>query len=427
MKYDRKIEKEIRSWYRYYKNTIKTSDFIQYEKKKAEYSEQIINKRIEKEPELSNRTDHYDCFSLCEIKFYDVLRNEGVSKLLKKLYSLPSQKYKVRNYYKKPTSKSKYDYIHMQHFNSESGIFAEIDFLKDKYIKSIEISWSQIDNFFAMLEYNFVFKKCFDENLLEDFIIKNLSLLNKRDYRSFYTIRTDNEHNYDCLIQSKNELFSVVCQHYITSLFYSEQGSKYQLPSISVVTRKEPINIDKLFLGDFCTYYYNREEKYVIVAKPFDDNNYFMLCGENRINCFRLISLISEYGNIFYYTFLGRRHMKIFEQEYSCFVTERKHIKNKDLSNLLELLHSLTDYKYNHFDLEEKFKKNWIMFCGNKENDFVLDKDFISSCKKIYLDTYEHLKLKLDSYISTTGRIVSFIALGISFMTLVLSFIFHFL
>lgn len=199
------------------------------------------------------------------------------------------------------------------------------------------------------------------------------------------------------------------------------------MPSISVVTRKEPINIDKLFLGDFCTYYYNREEKYVIVAKPFDDNNYFMLCGENRINCFRLISLISEYGNIFYYTFLGRRHMKIFEQEYSCFVTERKHIKNKDLSNLLELLHSLTDYKYNHFDLEEKFKKNWIMFCGNKENDFVLDKDFISSCKKIYLDTYEHLKLKLDSYISTTGRIVSFIALGISFMTLVLSFIFHFL
>ena len=94
---------------------------------------------------------------------------------------------------------------------------------------------------------------------------------------------------------------------------------------------------------------------------------------------------------------------------------------------MLELLHSLTDYKYNHFDLEEKFKKNWIMFCGNKENDFVLDKDFISSCKKIYLDTYEHLKLKLDSYISTTGRIGSFIALGISFMTLVLSFIFHFL
>ena len=41
----------------------------------------------------------------------------------------------------KVTCFSSYDYIHLQYYHYGYGIFAEIDFLKDKYIKSIEIIW----------------------------------------------------------------------------------------------------------------------------------------------------------------------------------------------------------------------------------------------------------------------------------------------
>lgn len=49
----------------------------------------------------AKRTDCFEKSVIAKVTIYDVLSNDGVSKLLKKLYSLSNRKFKVRNHYKK--------------------------------------------------------------------------------------------------------------------------------------------------------------------------------------------------------------------------------------------------------------------------------------------------------------------------------------
>ena len=80
-----------------------------------------------------------------------MLVNEGTIKLLRKLYSLPKRKYKVRNYYKKPGRIKKYDYIHLKYSESGWGRFAEIELLDDSYVSNISISWCQLNSYYAFM------------------------------------------------------------------------------------------------------------------------------------------------------------------------------------------------------------------------------------------------------------------------------------
>ncbi len=192
--------------------------------------------------------------------------------------------------------------MHLQYSGSFYGIFAEVEFLDDKYINSVKITWSQINSYFAILEYKFTLKHNLSEENCTRFICDNIKKLNKKDYLPYYFISNKEVIDFHILNEMNEDFFVLIFQHYITSIFYSEQGQKYRLINMVHMTRKEPINIDTLEFGYCGVSYYNKKENYMIIC---DSNyNYCLMAGNNNIPQFSLSSYIAKYGNSFYYMFL---------------------------------------------------------------------------------------------------------------------------
>ncbi|CGE75536.1 Uncharacterised protein [Streptococcus pneumoniae] len=161
------INRQAKKFFDYYLKIVATeeyqSDYQRHEQEGLEFHKKYIE---EKHPEWRTRTDYFDEFSIGEFIILDTLSNEGVNKLTKRLYSLPKSKFKVKNYYKKPTIFKKYDYVYLEYLRHGVGIFAEIDIIGDKFFSSIEISWATVNNYYAIFQYRFHFKQVLTESNL---------------------------------------------------------------------------------------------------------------------------------------------------------------------------------------------------------------------------------------------------------------------
>ena len=320
------MKREIKKCIKYYLENINSDEYKANKIKDDIEGRKVHREYIEEEKPLwKERIDYYDNSIITKISLCDILSNDGVARLLHKIYGLPKKKFDVKKYYKKPSLINKYDYIQLQYTHSKYGIFAEINLLEDKYIKSIEISWTQINSYFAFLEYEFRFKVCLDDELYHQFIYDNMRFLNSKDYITWYHVNKDKNMNNLMLQQMTDEFFALICQHYITSFLYSEQGKTNPLINMVYMTRKEPINIDTLYLGDFGVSYYNQKSNFVILS-DFDGVNHCLYTGDNSIPHFNICAYIAKYGNEFYNRFFGNRDLKIFEKDFSKFSTGRKKI-----------------------------------------------------------------------------------------------------
>ena len=366
------MRKEIRKCIQYYLKNINSDEYKKEKCKREEEGKRVYMQYVaEMKPEWLNRTDYYEDSIIAGITLYDVLSNDGVGKLLKKLYSLPRDKFKVKNYYKKPTLLNKFDYVHLQYSHSGHGIFAEIDLLDDKYIRHISVTWTQINNYYAFFEYDFQFKQSLDDELYEEFIYDNIKKITSKDYAIWYNIiNIMGKDELDCLMleQMQHEYFSLIFQHYITSYFYSEQGKENRLVNMVYMTRKKPINIDDLYLGDLSLSFYNQESNYVITG-DLDGENYCLYAGNNRIPSFSILGYIVRYGNEFYYRFFGNRELIIFEREFSKFSTGRKKITyNRHMLKLLNKMQSVSETESRR---EESFYEDFDKkYFGPLEKDF---------------------------------------------------------
>ena len=102
--------KDVKRTIKFYKKNIYSKEYKEYKTKSDLESLKNHRDYINKQkPEWKNRTDYYDKYLISHVIIWDVLSNDGVIKLLKKLYSLPKNRFRVNNYYKKPTIKNKYD------------------------------------------------------------------------------------------------------------------------------------------------------------------------------------------------------------------------------------------------------------------------------------------------------------------------------
>ncbi len=423
------MRKEAKECIKYYLKNIKSDEYKKQKEKSDIEGKKNHREYIEKEkPEWKGRTDYYEDSVVTGITLCDVLSNEGVANLLKKLYSLSKKKdFKVKNYYKKPTLINKYDYIHLQYSHSGYGRFAEIELLEDKYIKRIEISWVQINSYYALLEYHFYFKKCLDEELYGQFIYDNLGKINSKDFYTWYYLSKKRSEKIDVLLleQMHDEYFTIVCQHYITNYLYSEQGKLNHLINMVHMTRKEAINIDNMYLGNLGVSYYNRNSNYVISA-DFDGVNYCLQAGNNSIPYFGICGYISKYGNEFYYRFFGNRELKIFECEFSKFSTGRKKITyNNELKKLLNKMQSVSETENIIVeDFEKSFEKEWDFYISNEKMDL---KEYhiedLQNYKKIYKNNFEYLKLLSDMNYTRSSHINAIVATLASIAATVISVI----
>lgn len=421
------MRKEIKRTIEFYLENIDTEKYKEYKAKSYEEGRKNHQEYIDKEkPHWRDRTDYYENFHISDIVFGDVLSNDGVVKLLKKLYSLPKKKFKVKNYYKKPPLKNKYDYIHLQYMSSGTGIFAEIELLNDKYIKEISILWVQINNYYAFMEYRISFHKCLDEKMYSSFIHDNIRKISKKDFAVWYNIDETREFDkYLALEQIHDEYFSIICQHYITTFLYSEHGKNKLLINMTIATRKEEIDIDKLYLGDISVSFYNKEDNYVIVSDYYK-TSYLMMAGNNRIPYFGVCAYIARYGNDFYYRFFGTKELKDFEQNFSKYTTGRKLIKyNKEFMSLLNKMQSISENKlYHNTDFFDEFNKTWDFYVGNDKTDLKSHWDIdIEKYQTIYKNNFEYLKLLSEVHYSKINNLNSVIATITAIIATIISII----
>lgn len=88
------MKKEVKNCIKYYLENINSDGYKDYEIKRNIQSKEVVREYIEKEkPQWIGRTDFYEGSAVTNVLICDVLSNDGVSKLLKKIYSLPCKKF----------------------------------------------------------------------------------------------------------------------------------------------------------------------------------------------------------------------------------------------------------------------------------------------------------------------------------------------
>ena len=204
------------------------------------------------------------------------------------------------------------------------GRLAEVQFIDSKYIKSIDITVTQMNDIYAFIEYDISFNISLNEEERNQFIIDYLPQITDDDY--FGNFNIDDGHKLEMIYEMNQIYFEYICQHFVTSLFFSETGAKRKLLSVIYQIRKESIDINKIYLGDgLCISYYDKD-KNIILNRNYDSTNYVLLSGNNVIPNFGISEYIMKYGNIFYLRIMGEPELTFFEKEYSKYVSGRKKI-----------------------------------------------------------------------------------------------------
>jgi len=403
----------------YFLENIDTEEYQEYKVvRDKERHKNHIEYLKQEHPSWLGRDDYYedDDVVIANVVLTDRLSNAGVVKLIDRLYSLPESDYKVTNYYRKSNMLRTYDYVKLQYSRSSVGRFAEVEFLNDKYIDHLEISWTQINSVYAFIEYIFWFKKCMDEKDHKNFLIDNIRKIEPdKDYADYYYIKRKKDRDYYmALEQMEEELLPRILQHFITSMLYSEQGKYLPLTNVSVITREKEIEIDKLYLSDFRLSYYNKNENYVITVDS-ERTDYLLLAGGRRIPNFWLAGMINRYGNELYNFIYGEKQLRAIERRFSKYFNDRKTAKyNKELIELLNLLESLSPVENrNRDDLCNSFNKKWDFYIGNDVKNF---DEYFRETKRDYKTVYDNLFsfLKLKSDISN-AVITKWISLSSAF------------
>lgn len=432
MKRTKEYDSVLSNFFKYYQENVKSDKFIKYVAKKEcqenETHEQFVK---EEKPEWLERDQEFDVRSMQQFIILDVLSNDGISILVNKLYKLKKMGYKVQTLYAKPKAFQTFNFLRLDYSTNGYGYFAKLELKNNKYIKSIEIDWSQLNSYFGLFQYRFIFNNPLNEYNMADFITDGLNYFTDMDYINGFTLSDSNEEtNFSRMREFDYIAVPLIFQHYITSYLYSERGSNQNLLSFQFFSTEQEIDINKIYLGDFGVSFYNRDQKYIITQSSLDNemSDYTVLSHNASVLKFSVLPLIASFGNSFYFKFFGSYELRHFEKQFSMYSNGSSKIAfNRSYKNLLNWTQSLTVLdKQSYSSFEAKMKNNWIVFEGNDEIEFdtVFNKD-ISYYKSIFENNFQYLKLlsemrytKSNNTASIVSTVAALVAIVISILTM---------
>ncbi|MBQ8539254.1 MAG: hypothetical protein IJ433_06345 [Ruminococcus sp.] len=207
--------------------------------------------------------------SFIDVSIYDLLDNDGMNCLIKKVYKLKSKnKYKVYTPFIKHTFK-KVNYINSNITGRQTGRIAEIEFKDNKWIKSINIHYTYVNTSEVVVEYQFVFRKVMTTYLqIHNFVVENIFNVKKKGYFHNYADKSIiKKADYSELCKLDYILFADIIQAYVCTYFYTRYGVKYKLPieyalKIKNYNKKKSREMKNSFLCE-C---YKKEKSYLIVS-----------------------------------------------------------------------------------------------------------------------------------------------------------------
>ena len=212
-----------------------------------------------------------DCIKtkFIKVSVYDILDNDGVNRLIKKLYKLKKKSsYKVSTYYLNHPFR-KVNYISHNIVGRHTGLIAEVKFKDNNWLAGILISYTYANSSEMVIEYCFEFKKIMSTYVhIHDFIMDNILSVKKPPFFHAYADKSLIS-KADCseIFKLDDIFFADILQAYICQMFYTQIGNTYKLPvEYDILTNKLTQNEKRKLRNAFLAECYERNGEFLIAS-----------------------------------------------------------------------------------------------------------------------------------------------------------------
>ena len=389
-------------WFKDYKEKVLNSQHCYY------------NKSLMEIFDLDSNMDLYS------VSIYDVVNNNDVNKLVKKIYQLKRNKnYSVEISYKKKFIKD-INYIRPEFDHTGHGIFAKIKFLNDSLISYIDMTWSQINNEEAIIEYEIHLKKCIDSfSIIHDYILENYKKLRKIKYSIFY-FNIENFLNDDSQnIQTEFKYFRTILQQKISKVSTSNYSKKYLLPIkftylIKNKTKKIMKYIEKPFLEES---FIVDKDHYLILntIEEFEGIEINEVIFEKRFNPINMVVMMSELKMPLYYRFFYNIEKQELEYKIGKYLNSKKIFVNIwNYKWLLNKKRRLDEKRF--YNINNKRSKSINGFSNKKIS--LIDELLIKNIGDVYSENIEYINNLNTINYNTIAFAISVLALIIAIVAI---------
>ena len=400
----------FKSYYKYKK--IKW--FKDYKEKVLNLQHCYYNKSLMEIFDLDSNMDLYS------VSIYDVVNNNDVNKLVKKIYQLKRNKnYSVEISYKKKFIKD-INYIRPEFDHTGHGIFAKIKFLNDSLISYIDMAWSQINNEEAIIEYEIHLKKCIDSfSIIHDYILENYKNLRKIKYSIFY-FNIENFLNDDSQnIQTEFKYFRTILQQKISKVSTSHYSKKYLLPIkftylIKNKTKKIMKYIEKPFLEES---FIVDKDHYLILntIEEFEGIEINEVIFKKRFNPINMVVMMSELKMPLYYRFFYNIEKQELEYKIGKYLNSKKIFVNIwNYKWLLNKKRRLDEKRF--YNINNKRSKSINGFSNKKIS--LIDELLIKNIGDVYSENIEYINNLNTINYNTIAFAISVLALIIAIVAI---------
>lgn len=389
-------------WFKDYKEKVLNSQHCYY------------NKSLMEIFDLDSNMDLYS------VSIYDVVNNNDVNKLVKKIYQLKRNKnYSVEISYKKKFIKD-INYIRPEFDHTGHGIFAKIKFLNDSLISYIDMTWSQINNEEAIIEYEIHLKKCIDSfSIIHDYILENYKKLRKIKYSIFY-FNIENFLNDDSQnIQTEFKYFRTILQQKISKVSTSNYSKKYLLPIkftylIKNKTKKIMKYIEKPFLEES---FIVDKDHYLILntIEEFEGIEINEVIFKKRFNPINMVVMMSELKMPLYYRFFYNIEKQELEYKIGKYLNSKKIFVNIwNYKWLLNKKKRLDEKRF--YNINNKRSKSINGFSNKKIS--LIDELLIKNIGDVYSENIEYINNLNTINYNTIAFAISVLALIIAIVAI---------
>ena len=389
-------------WFKDYKEKVLNSQHCYY------------NKSLMEIFDLDSNMDLYS------VSIYDVVNNNDVNKLVKKIYQLKRNKnYSVEISYKKKFIKD-INYIRPEFDHTGHGIFAKIKFLNDSLISYIDMTWSQINNEEAIIEYEIHLKKCIDSfSIIHDYILENYKKLRKIKYSIFY-FNIENFLNDDSQnIQTEFKYFRTILQQKISKVSTSNYSKKYLLPIkftylIKNKTKKIMKYIEKPFLEES---FIVDKDHYLILntIEEFEGIEIIEVIFKKRFNPINMVVMMSELKMPLYYRFFYNIEKQELEYKIGKYLNSKKIFVNIwNYKWLLNKKRRLDEKRF--YNINNKRSKSINGFSNKKIS--LIDELLIKNIGDVYSENIEYINNLNTINYNTIAFAISVLALIIAIVAI---------
>ena len=400
----------FKSYYKYKK--IKW--FKDYKEKVLNLQHCYYNKSLMEIFDLDSNMDLYS------VSIYDVVNNNDVNKLVKKIYQLKRNKnYSVEISYKKKFIKD-INYIRPEFDHTGHGIFAKIKFLNDSLISYIDMTWSQINNEEAIIEYEIHLKKCIDSfSIIHDYILENYKKLRKIKYSIFY-FNIENFLNDDSQnIQTEFKYFRTILQQKISKVSTSNYSKKYLLPIkftylIKNKTKKIMKYIEKPFLEES---FIVDKDHYLILntIEEFEGIEINEVIFKKKFNPINMVVMMSELKMPLYYRFFYNIEKQELEYKIGKYLNSKKIFVNIwNYKWLLNKKRRLDEKRF--YNINNKRSKSINGFSNKKIS--LIDELLIKNIGDVYSENIEYINNLNTINYNTIAFAISVLALIIAIVAI---------